>query len=144
MKKLPPIEVLFTELREVTSGGCWEWQGTIASHGYGVYNRAYVHRLSWEFYNQDTIPAGMHIDHLCRNTKCFNPEHLEVVTPGENFRRSNNRNAILWRAGRCIRGHRFTPGNTYRRSDGAGRVCKACCHIRYLNRKARRKREAAS
>jgi hypothetical protein len=28
------------------------------------------------------------LDHLCRNPKCVNPNHLEVVTRSENLRRS--------------------------------------------------------
>ena len=33
------------------------------------------------------IPAGMVIDHLCRNRNCVRPDHLEVVTPAQNTRR---------------------------------------------------------
>jgi hypothetical protein len=33
------------------------------------------------------IPKGLVIDHLCRNTRCVNPDHLEPVTRGENTRR---------------------------------------------------------
>ena len=33
------------------------------------------------------IPDGREIDHLCRNHRCVNPDHLEPVTHLENMRR---------------------------------------------------------
>ncbi len=33
------------------------------------------------------IPAGMDLDHLCRNESCVNPDHLELVTHAKNCRR---------------------------------------------------------
>lgn len=75
--------------------GCWEWTGTKNKAGYGkVYDPAndgkprmeYAHRVSYrEFVGP--IPDGHHIDHLCRNHACCNPEHLEPVTHAENMRR---------------------------------------------------------
>lgn len=38
-----------------------------------------VHRAAWEAL-RGPIPAGLVIDHLCRNPKCWNPDHLEPVT----------------------------------------------------------------
>lgn len=33
------------------------------------------------------IPEGKHIDHLCRNRRCVNPDHMEAVTLMENTQR---------------------------------------------------------
>lgn len=45
-----------------------------------------AHRLAYEL-ARGPIPAGFHVDHLCRVTNCVNPDHLEAVPPRENVRR---------------------------------------------------------
>lgn len=70
---------------------CWNWQGSLNQGGYGTICREGVTSSSHRYFYTKRfgkIPAGLTIDHLCRNTKCVNPEHLEAVTIGENIRRS--------------------------------------------------------
>lgn len=71
--------------------GCWEWtRARMKKTGYGVTaegKRTFLaHRVSYE-QARGPIPAGMQLDHLCRNRGCINPEHLEVVSQVENLRR---------------------------------------------------------
>lgn len=87
--------------------GCWVWQLAVGAGGYGimrdsdsVYVRA--HRYYYEREN-GPIPDGMVLDHLCRNTRCVNPAHLESVQQADNVRRGkatrfSNRDvcAIRW------------------------------------------------
>ena len=63
------------------------------SSGYGIVTicgkKYYTHRVAYEEL-VGPIPDGLVLDHLCRNRRCCNPEHLEPVTDGENTRRGNH------------------------------------------------------
>ena len=69
---------------------CWEWTGCVNQSGYPKLrsnNRYYyAHRFSYEFF-VGAIPEGLTLDHLCENTICVNPWHLDPVTRSENLRR---------------------------------------------------------
>ncbi len=67
------------------------------------------------------IPAGLELDHLCRDPACVNPYHLEPVTHAENMRRSVHANSVKTH---CKSGHRFSPKNTATRRGK--RICKRC------------------
>jgi HNH endonuclease len=112
----------------VTEGGCWFWTGP-SLRGYGLCNIRYGARSSHRaMYQREIgpIPVGMHLDHLCKQTLCINPRHLEAVTPQENWRRSNSFTARMARATHCPKGHPYSGENLYVRPDGTGRGCKAC------------------
>lgn len=115
------------------SEGCWTWTGAKTSRGYGkltmwygeVYRHVSAHKVSYEL-AKGSVPEGLCIDHLCCNTSCVNPDHLEAVTSGENTRRYTN--TIT----HCAQGHPFDEENTtwaYAVKDGYEswqRVCKTC------------------
>lgn len=95
-------EVFWTYTRR-TSSGCWEWQANVTPAGYGMLNAGgkkfvYAHRHSWEL-ARGPIPQGLTIDHLCRNTRCVNPDHLEPVTQAENNRRAREAKAARMAGG---------------------------------------------
>ncbi len=125
---------------------CWIWKGGLAkskdksnSRFYGSFHRridqklvaSLAHRLSYELVKGE-IPDGLVIDHTCRNTLCVNPDHLEPVTQRENLLRGNTENAKNNAKTHCLRGHEFTPENTYLRDDGKRRTrhCRLCAKIR--------------
>lgn len=105
--------------RRVTPGpnGCLEWQGA-KTNGYGVLSvngsMKRAHRVAYEN-ARGPIPDGLHIDHLCRNRACVNPDHLEAVTQAENNRRAGAART------HCPYGHLLPPPGTKRR---ACRTCK--------------------
>jgi len=75
----------------VDSGtGCWLWAGSLQPNGYGhltIQNRQVLaHCYTYERL-RGPIPDGYELDHLCRNPRCINPDHLEPVTHAENCRR---------------------------------------------------------
>ncbi len=66
--------------------GCWNWKGSLTQKGYGASSRHPAHKRMWIRAN-GPVPAGLELDHLCRNRRCVNPEHLETVTHAVNVRR---------------------------------------------------------
>ena len=119
--------------------GCWVWTGSRNKKGYGIgsyHNHTIsVHRFAYE-QTKGRIPAGLTIDHLCRNKLCVNPDHLEAVTLRENIQRSipfQNRKGRTFasRAVRavksfCIHGHALTPENIIHWPSETQRRCKQC------------------
>ena len=101
---------------------CWVWAKGLHPTGYGSLgvneSWGYGHRVYYER-SKGPIPAGLHIDHLCRVRACVNPDHLEAVTQQENIRRGAE--AIT----HCRQGHPYDESNTYRNKDGH-RTCRTC------------------
>lgn len=123
----------------VLTSECWIWHGAKNSEGYPQKRHngrtAYVHRLSYEK-AYGPIPVGLELDHLCRTPPCYNPNHLEAVTHGENLRRGKGNQYI----GRetCSKGHRYSPENTriYTPINGRPfRLCRECERIREHQRR---------
>lgn len=114
--------------------GCWEWVGALTDKGYGVTKwggrHRPTHRVAYELL-KGPIPDGLHIDHLCRVRHCVNPDHLEPVPLVENVLRGAGAPAVNARKTHCIRGHAFTPENTFhtRRGGRECRICRAAAHI---------------
>ncbi len=119
-------------------GDCWEWLASKTPDGYGRFFGkgvfVYAHRFAWEAL-VGPIPDGFHIDHLCRNHSCVNPDHLEPVTNAENSRRgvaASVRKMLAARQTHCKHGHEWTPENTYMKpaKDGSfSRVCLICRRV---------------
>lgn len=107
---------------------CIIWTGAVTSAGYGSLWRgkgtALAHRVVYEE-ARGPIPAGMTLDHLCRNRRCVNPDHLEPVTNRENILRGTSPSAIHARKTHCPKGHPYDLANTRIRSNGA-RACRTC------------------
>jgi len=71
--------------------GCWSWTGAAAGDGVPRVMVASNHRhvnyvvaRAMYFFEHDHVPAiNEVVGHLCRNKRCLNPAHLELLTPEE-------------------------------------------------------------
>lgn len=120
------------------TGFCWDWTAATNSAGYGLFNiksagtKLRAHRISYTLLVGPIAPE-LEIDHLCRNRRCVNPDHLEPVTGRVNRTRVHKTSRALppWvtsgksLTGACIRGHAYTEENTYTRKNG-GYECRTC------------------
>lgn len=101
--------------------GCWAWTGAL-SGGYGSFwNGEYTvlaHRYGYEML-REPIPEGLHIDHVCRNTACVKPVHLDVVSQADHALRR-----IV--TTHCRRGHELTDENVYIYPKSGARLCTTC------------------
>lgn len=124
--------------------GCWEWQAFLTPKGYGQFSvkgrMVRAHRFAYEWM-VGPITEGMELDHLCRNRRCVNPDHLEPVTHRENVLRGDLVAATKKRFAdmtHCGRGHALSGANVYVRRNGKGE-CRECRRIRRRAARLRRR-----
>lgn len=124
------LPIRFISKVRIAPNGCWEWtSGCLFGYGRFKLGRRYVqaHRFAYEAV-VGLVPDGMEPDHLCRNTKCVNPTHLEMVAHVENVRRGVlgqvTRERMVGKT-HCPAGHSYDAANTHVRPNGH-RVCRAC------------------
>jgi len=122
----------------IDSNGCWNWQGAKDARGYGFFAvgdyQTRVHRIVYAW-TIAPVPKGVasrkiaQIDHLCRNTSCCNPVHLELVSQRTNVARGTSPIAEAMKRTECVHGH---PLSWTR--NGKRRECKTCDAARHKTR----------
>jgi len=113
--------------RFAVDDGCWEWTAGHMKGGYGIVRvdgrQCLAHRVIYELL-VGPIPEGKELDHLCRNTGCVRPSHLEPVKHRENVLRGEGLAARQAKQTHCGKGHLLSGSNL--RMQGRKRVCRRC------------------
>lgn len=132
-KTKPTIERWEAKVIRDYEGSCWLWvPAFLANTSYGAIRDETkkiwrAHRWGYTYFRGE-IPEKMTLDHLCKNTWCVNPEHLEVVTAEENRRR-------YWEGReRCLNGHLLKIAG-FTSMKGKERQCATCMKIQQVSRK---------
>lgn len=125
-KPKPFDELFWPKVKKTDS--CWIWTGKINTRGYGLFyfrHKCTVAHRKCYLVLKGKIPKGLVLDHLCRNSLCVNPNHLEPVTQKENLARGVNTPSSRTH---CPQGHSYSQENTCVEHYGRkiGRRCKIC------------------
>lgn len=124
-------------MKQVNLDDCWLFAKSLSPKGYGLIYKnndpsQYAHRVMYE--NMvGPIPEGFVTDHLCRITRCINPDHLEPVTPKENLYRGFAPSSLNRFKTHCPFGHPLSGDNLYIQKSKNGKVqrrCKGCMYPR--------------
>ena len=112
------------ERLDVDQDGCWLWTRSTKEGRYGQAwwkdRMVRVHKITYQVLI-GPIGDGLELDHLCCNTMCANPYHLEQVTHAENMRRYGDNLET------CRKGHdRTTHGYEYVGPTRHFWVCREC------------------
>lgn len=142
----PDVERRFYSSIAAAENNCMAWTGPITRKGYGQFNVDGIHYAAHRIAYVKQVgpaPVGLVCDHLCRNRRCVNPSHIEIVTNAENIRRGDApmlAKQINSTKTHCPKGHEYNDENT--RVCGKGkRRCRACDRLRWeANRAATRAR----
>lgn len=121
--------------------GCWLWDGSVDTHGYGQLrvkqkgsgSLAYATHISLAMDGRP-VPPGLCACHRCDVPACVNPEHLFPGTQRDNIRdamaKGRHRAPPISKSGRalksvCTNGHDMRADNLYLMRNGF-RACRAC------------------
>jgi hypothetical protein len=157
-----PVEERFWQyVSPCPNTGCWWWEGTVMSTGYGqirVRNGLNSHKMvkaahvSLMLHGRPRPSVDALACHHCDQPNCVNPEHLYWGTLSTNafdaYERGRKEVPAVFLADAALRGarthcqsgHEFTPENTLRDKSGM-RVCRECGRTRAREYQRARRRK---
>lgn len=123
--------IRFNEKLNLLENGCLEFLGHVNHNGYcsfRVGTKMYrAHRFAWELYI-GKIPDNLVLHHKCRNKKCCNINHLQIVTVKENLLLDETMASVNLSKTHCPKGHEYNSDNT--RISKGKRSCVICNKIK--------------
>ena len=143
------IELFWSKVKPFTAlDACWIWAGQ-THHNAGKYGtfrwragggkriEGRAHRIAYQLLVGD---PGETLDHLCRNTLCVNPDHLEPVSIRENLRRGfpGPRRRLADGVPVCPSGHEITGHNAMPQRRGRSVCCRICSYAAQRRHKERK------
>jgi hypothetical protein len=61
---------------------CWGWKGSVGTDGRPEFEGRPACEHAYEL-ARGALPAGARIERRCRDIRCVNPHHLELIRPAE-------------------------------------------------------------
>lgn len=115
----------------ITEGGCWLWQGSKSTEGYGqtTYRSkaVQIHRRMYLISRNVTLTSKQLVCHSCDVRLCHNPEHLWIGSKAD-----NSLDMVLKRRmpeqsrTHCPKGHEYNAENTNYKKAKSGRLAREC------------------
>lgn len=129
MREIAELQTRFLAKVQKTET-CWNWTAS-KYRGYGQFwngqKLVAAHRIAWEWYNDQSIPEGFTVDHICQNPSCVNPKHLQAITMFDNCVLGSKAQNT-----HCPKGHPFEGRNViWVKTSRMCRICKQAKDRRY-------------
>jgi hypothetical protein len=148
---LIPVSAAFRAYTKHTAdeSGCLISTYSVSTHGYAQvgwdtkldgHGGTTAHRAAW-VHVHGQIPDGVTVDHMCKNLRCVNVDHLRLLSNYENARRTSGRD---WPLGQCVNGHPNAELAREPRGRLRCRVCQREQSRRYNAANPEKRREAVA